>query len=60
VAAVAYESDTETILVQFPNGIRWWYANCPLQVWEEFNAPGVSKGKYIAQVLNGHPNGRRD
>jgi hypothetical protein len=58
VVAVAYREDTETILVQFPDDIRWWYGACPPQVWEEFNAPGTSKGTYIARVLNYHPNGR--
>lgn len=60
VVADAYDPETERILVEFPTGIRWWYGNCPLQVWEEFNAPGTSKGQYISMVLNHHPNGRYD
>lgn len=60
VVAVAYNAEAEQILVQFPDGIRWWYGQCPLQVWEDFTAPGTSMGKYIHQVLNQHPNGRYD
>ena len=58
VAANAYDAEREMILVQFHDGIRWWYGNCPQMTWEEFDAPGTSKGQYITAVLNQHPNGR--
>ena len=58
VVAEAYDPETETIYVRFPNGTEWWYAGCPLFVWEEFTAPGQSRGKYIHSVLNHKPNGR--
>lgn len=58
VVAIAYDPDIETIYVQFPNGVEWYYANCPPIVWEEFSAPGTSKGQYISQILNHHPHGR--
>jgi hypothetical protein len=58
VVAEAYDPETETIYVQFPNGIEWWYGACPPQVWEEYSAPGQSRGQYIHSVLNFKPNGR--
>lgn len=41
-----------------PDGPEWWYGSCPQLTWEEFSSPNTSKGQYINQVLNGHPNGR--
>lgn len=58
VIAMAYDQDLETIYVRFPNGMEWYYANCPPTTWEEFGADGTSKGAYIANVLNHRPNGR--
>lgn len=57
IVAEAYDPETETIFVRFPNGKEWHYTNCPPHVWAEFTAPGQSRGKYIAQVLNFKPNG---
>jgi hypothetical protein len=58
IIAEAYEPETERIYVRFPNGVEWWYAACPLQVWQEFTAPGQSRGQYIHSILNHKPNGR--
>jgi KTSC domain len=58
VVAVAYNPDSEEIYVRFPDGIEWCYRECPPAIWEEFVAAGASKGQYIHEVLNGHPNGR--
>lgn len=58
IVAEAYDPDTETIYVRFPNNVEWWYSACPPNVWEEFTAPGQSRGKYIHQVLNHKPNDR--
>jgi KTSC domain len=58
VVAEAYDSETETILVRFPDGVEWNYSACPPAVWEEFTAPGQSRGQYIARVLDAKPNGR--
>lgn len=58
VVAEAYVAETETILVRFPDGVEWAYSACPPAVWEEFTAPGQSRGEYIARVLNAKPNGR--
>lgn len=58
IIAEAYDLETETIHVRFPNGVEWWYSACPPQVWTEFTAPGQSRGKYIHNVLNHKPNGR--
>lgn len=58
IIAVAYNGAEETIYVRFPNGVEWWYGGCPQHVWEEFVAASTSKGRFIQQVLNDHPNGR--
>lgn len=58
VEAEAYIADTETILVRFPGGVEWAYSACPPAVWDEFTAPGQSRGEYIARVLDAKPNGR--
>ena len=58
IVAEAYDADAETIYVRFPNGVEWWYAACPPQVWGEFSAPAQSRGQYIQNVLNFKPNGR--
>ncbi len=59
IVAEAYNPETETIYVRFPDGVEWWYAACPAQVWGEFTAPGQSRGQYIHRVLNFKPNGRQ-
>ncbi len=58
IVAEAYDPQAERIYVRFPNGIEWWYAGCPPQVWQEFTAPGQSRGQYISDVLNHKPHGR--
>ncbi|MGH3273031.1 MAG: KTSC domain-containing protein, partial [Streptosporangiaceae bacterium] len=40
VVAEAYDPETETILVRFPDGTEWSYSACSPAVWEEFSAPG--------------------
>lgn len=58
IIAMAYDSVSETIYVEFPDGgVVWHYGGCPSHIWYEFvSAP--SKGSYIHLVLNGCPNGR--
>ena len=58
IVAEAYDPETETIYVRFPNGVEWQYSACPPQVWAEFTAPGQSRGKYISRVLDHKPHGR--
>ena len=58
IVAEAYDEEAERIYVRFPNGVEWWYAACPPQVWDEFTSPGQSRGQYINDVLNYKPNGR--
>jgi len=58
IVAEAYDPETETIYVRFPNGVEWHYAACPPHVWDEFSAPGQSRGQYIDRVLNFKPHGR--
>lgn len=60
IVAEAYDPETETIYVEFPKGgVQWWYGACPPDVWEQFTAPGQSRGQFIHQTLDGKPNGRR-
>lgn len=56
ITAMAYDSTTETIFVQFPDGVQWQYESCPPIIWDEFRCS--SKGTYISQVLNHRPNSR--
>lgn len=58
IVAEAYDPETERIYVRFPNGVEWWYSACPPQVWQEFTAPGQSRGKYINDVLNHKTHGQ--
>lgn len=59
VSAVAYDAEQETIYVRFKKtGVEWWYGSCPPHIWEQFTLPGTSKGRYIKEVLDAHPNGR--
>ena len=58
IVAEAYDLDTETIFVRFPDGTEWYYSACAQATWEEFSAPGQSRGQYISQVLNAKPNAR--
>ena len=58
IAAEAYDAETETIYVRFDNGVEWSYSACPIHVWEEFTAPGQSRGRYFHQVLKFKPNAR--
>jgi hypothetical protein len=57
IIAEAYVPETETILVRFPDGKEYYYSACPTAVWDEFTAPGQSRGQYIAAELNAKPRG---
>lgn len=57
IVAMAYNEEQQTIYVRFPEGIEWWYGDCSQLHWEEFRfAP--SKGRYIREELDHHPNGQ--
>ena len=58
IVAEAYDAESETIYVRFPEGVEWCYSGCPPHIWEEFTAPGQSRGQYIHRVLNHRPNCR--
>ena len=59
VAAVAYDAEQETIYVRFQkDSVEWWYAASPPHIWEQFTMMGISKGRFIREVLDAHPNGR--
>lgn len=58
VDRIAYDAASERILVRFrKDGVHWQYEGCPLIVWQEFCAPGTSKGSYIHRQLNSHRHG---
>lgn len=58
IVAEAFLPEAETILVRFPNGVEWAYSACSSTTWQEFTAPGQSRGQYIHVVLNSKPNSR--
>ncbi len=61
IVAMAYDEDEEVIYVRFPKGdVEWCYEDCPPNVWEEFAAPGQSKGRYINDTLNYKPHHRHE
>ena len=33
IVAEAYDPETETIYVRFPDGVEWRYSACPPEVW---------------------------
>lgn len=55
ISAEAYESETRTIYVRYHNGAEWGYGHCPRKVWQEFTAPGQSRGRYLNHVLKAKP-----
>jgi hypothetical protein len=58
ITAEAFDPETDTIYVRFKNGQEWAYSACPQHVWEEFTAPGMSRGVYLNKVLKFKPNSR--
>lgn len=59
IVSEAYDAAEETIYVEFRrDGVQWGYGACPPDVWEQFTAPGQSRGQFIHQVLDAKPNGR--
>ncbi len=58
VSAIAYDAETERILVCFKSGgTEWQYHGCPPVVWEQFSDPATSKGRFIYEQLNTHTHG---
>ena len=60
IVAEAYDSENERILVRFTDGAEHWYGSCPPHVWEQFTAPGQSRGRFIRQELDHKPHGPLD
>jgi hypothetical protein len=58
IIAEAYDPQAERIYVRFPDGVEFYYDACPLSLWQEFTAPGQSRGQYIKNVLDFKPKGR--
>jgi hypothetical protein len=58
VSAIAYDPAGERIMVRFlKDGTEWQYGECSQSVWDAFSATGVSKGRFIAAILDHHPHG---
>ena len=57
IVAEAFVAELKTIRVRFPNGKEWACSACSQAVWEQFTAPGQSRGEFIAEVLNAKPHG---
>ena len=58
IIAEGFDPETDTIYLRFHNGEEWWYSACPKEVWDEFTAPGQSRGAYLNKVLKFKPSGR--
>ncbi len=58
IVAEGYDLEAEKIYVRFPDGVEWWYAACPPNIWKEFTAPEQSRGQYIRRILDFKPHGR--
>jgi hypothetical protein len=56
--AIGFDPQVDTIYVRFNDDKEWWYSACPPSVWEEFIAPGQSKGIFLNKVLRTKPSGR--
>lgn len=55
VAADAYDPEIEAIFIRFHKGAEWRYDDCPPHVWDEYTAPGQSRGAYVNSVLKHKP-----
>ena len=53
--AAAFVAEEECIYIRFTDGKCWRYSSCSLANWEEFTAPGQSRGKYFHAVLKHKP-----
>lgn len=58
IVAEAYDSGTERIFLRFKDGTEYYYESCPPEIWEQFTAPGQSRGKYFHSVLKFKTTGR--
>ena len=54
----AYDPESETIFLRFNDGAEWRYEDCPPHIWDEFTAPGQSRGQYFHKVLKFKPSSR--
>jgi hypothetical protein len=59
IVAAAYDEGLQTIFVAFPNGKKWWYSGCPIELWQEF-VNASSKGRFMNEELKQHANGQYD
>jgi hypothetical protein len=57
IQAIAYDPASETIYIQFPDGRRRWYEECPVTTWEALTHPDTRIAHYEATVLSHKPSG---
>lgn len=53
ISSLAYDSDDETLTVEFKNGTAYDYHGVPAKVADEF-AASDSKGKFLNQEIKGN------
>lgn len=59
ITAEGFDPETDTIYLRFKkDGSEWWYSECPPHIWDQFTAPGQSRGAYLNKVLKFKPSGR--
>lgn len=55
MVAAAFVEEEEAIYVRFSSGKCWRYSACDRANWDEFMAPGQSRGTYFHTVLKHKP-----
>lgn len=50
-----YDSESETVHLLFPDGVRWAYYKVPEKTWKQFKRAS-SAGHFLAEVLDGYKN----
>jgi hypothetical protein len=58
IKTIGYETETNTLKVEFKSGHKYEYDNVPANVFDEL-LESVSKGKYMNQNIKGQYEGRR-
>lgn len=58
VKAIGYETETNTLKVEYKSGLKYEYSDVPANVFDEL-LESVSKGKYMNQNIKGQYEGRR-
>jgi hypothetical protein len=54
VAAIAYDDAAERIYVRLHSGDAFYFEDCDVTLWRQFQSPAISKGQFIESVLEHH------